>query len=345
MITDSCATVTNGFLECLKTRPERQFLCDYNPYYASGLLEYINLNDVEYLVRPDSKNNICNNTLFSLITFLILNLLLVLTKLSKPWKKRMVQVETPFQQSITGISINISNHLLLKHKNEVNLLEISEQIGTVKMNKQFKMSLLDSHLSKLRFGVILTDLKFQLYDIETNKKINLETCDTDSVMRCEFTNDTISLLGQKHFKLFDERSDNYTVFEPQLQPCNLFCSAKILDNTVYLASRHYLIRSDTRFLKNFEFCSHLMPNGPCYMDLVDGFLCLSNQKVEKKVMFCGNPINSLPLKVPSVIETYNECRLRKDILLLDDIKVRLKKSTGGVKLIHEDDGKLELESM
>ncbi|XP_044255903.1 uncharacterized protein LOC123005907 [Tribolium madens] len=319
--TDSHATITRGLLDfCNTEKPGIQFPCDYNPYYTSGFLEYVNLDNVEYLMRPDCDNNIR------------------LTKLTKPWKNRKINVEIPFEDNITGISTsNDSNNIfLLRHKSQINLLKVTDLDGEIKQTRKFKKFLLDSQICKTHFGVVRSDTKFRLYDIETNKKINVDDNIADSVIRCGFANETIILLDQKKLKLFDKRSNDFETFEPQFQACNFFCSAKVHRDALYVGSRHYLIRADLRFLKEFEFCTHLMKYGPCYMDLVEGLLCLSSQKVEEKVMFSGNPISSLPFKIPSITETFNECRLKRDILLVHGVKERVTKSVGGVKIIHED---------
>lgn len=46
------ASVTNEILQFCKDFEEFPFICDYNPYYAVGIMEYFEFNEKQFLVRP-----------------------------------------------------------------------------------------------------------------------------------------------------------------------------------------------------------------------------------------------------------------------------------------------------
>ncbi|KAJ3655440.1 hypothetical protein Zmor_014572 [Zophobas morio] len=324
--TNSHATVTKGMLNfCNNVSREAAFPCDYNPYYASGVLEYLSLDTGFYLVRPDCRNN------------------LRLINVENPWKNKKLQINQQFNEPITGLSSYDNSEnvlLLLKHKKELNLLTLADVDDTdICYTKNFKINILDAKINKTKMCVVLSNSKVQLYDIETHQKCDLTVYDLNDVTRVEFIDENnIFSLEQKKLKMFDLRAPNYKLFKPDVNDCNYLCSVKSSDNVVYLSTRHLLMMTDLRFLKNVEFCTHLMKSSPCYMDIVDNILCLSSQKANEKVLFGGCPISSLPVTIPSILETLDKCRLQKDILLKPQVGERLRKSIGGLKLLsHNND--------
>jgi hypothetical protein len=318
---NSHAAITQGILNyCNSKKSESPFLCDYNPYYATGFLEYFCIYNSNYIIRPDCKNRLC------------------VTNLANPWKHKQISLKYFTDEQVIGISSYSNNEmLLLRHKSSINLVEVNDNMEiAIKWTKKFKRSLLNSKLNKTKLGVVLSNTKFRLYDIETDKKINSLNY-SDPVTYFEFVDNSIAFLNQKSIKIIDQRSNECSrLLKPELDNCNYLCSVKICDNLMYVNTRHHLLRTDIRFLKNVEFCTHLMKYSPCYMEYMDHYLCLSSQKATQKVLFSGNPISSLPHHVPSISESLTKCRLQKDVLLREGFSERLQKSVGGIKLIRDN---------
>lgn len=265
------------------------------------------------------------------------------TNLSKPRKKHKLNINTCLND-ITGIaSTHEQDHFfLLQHTKEVNLVRLSSsKSGELLWNKKFDRQLLCSRYNSSKIGVIQSNLKPYLYDVESDTKLKFPGKYSD-VFFLDFLNDNeVALLSQKRLTIVDWRSDDSRTFDAPLENCDFLCSLKIDEKSIFLGSRHYLIKSDTRFKKTMKSCAHMLKSSPCFMELLrttdDRYIVLSSQNTEDKVLFYGEKRNSLPLFVPSVKDTLEKCYLKKDILLKPTLQMRLKNSTGGVKLVPKSD--------
>ncbi|KAJ3632007.1 hypothetical protein MTP99_013105 [Tenebrio molitor] len=104
---NSHAAITQGILNyCNSKKSESPFLCDYNPYYATGFLEYFSIYNSNYIIRPDCKNRLC------------------VTNLANPWKHKQISLKYFTDEQVMGISSYSNNEmLLLRHKSSINLVE------------------------------------------------------------------------------------------------------------------------------------------------------------------------------------------------------------------------------
>lgn len=271
-------------------------------------------------------------------------LISVVTNLENSWKN--VQLKLKLKSPVLGISSSSeSNKLLLRHKSSLNLIKITDINNSInsEWTKKFNQTILDSKLKQSKLGVVFFNCNFKFYDLETNKQLD-SFWDDLLTTKFEFDSNSIALLSLNKLHIYDLRSKDAQIYQsPFNNTCDNFTTFKINRNSIYIASRHSLIQSDLRKVETMQHCSHLMKSSPCFIDFVeqehDGFLCLSGQKSDEKVLFTGNPVNSLPLLVPSLGDNLIKCRTKKDLFLKDKLDERINLSTIGIKLLDENNGK------
>ncbi|KAJ8953868.1 hypothetical protein NQ314_007195 [Rhamnusium bicolor] len=322
-------------LEFYKNKdPDTYFNCDYNFYYTGGVLECLQINGGDYLIRPDVENNLCLNDLRnpSFITTLDSDCL------------------TPIF-NINSVKCASDHLLVLREKHHVSVKKLinTEKICKLWENK-YSTPVLDAKLNQeksVHIGVVLSNLKLNVTDIETNKTAfsfhNNNNRKADNFQQFQFiNNNNIILMDRFVLKILDYRTKSEEkLFDPHLIDCNSLCNFDILENSIFLSSRHYLMKADLRNLQKVSHFSHSLNMPPCYMDFAtkgdDTFLCLTSQSEDNKILFTGNSSYGLPYRVPGIQETLKECRLRNSSLVLfDTLDERLNFSTAGLKVINLD---------
>ncbi|XP_074029915.1 uncharacterized protein [Leptinotarsa decemlineata] len=314
--------------------PNPSFNCDYNYYYTGGVLEHIEFNKSDYLIRPDVDNN----------------LLLTDVNNSSDTKKINYSSPTPIY-GLNSLKTEQGLLLILREKLKVSIFQF-DNIFSINLlwAKDFKVPIFDAKLNEdepNHLGVV-TLSKFTVEDIKVNAtlfylKNNVET-NTDNFQQFQFLGSTLLVLMDRYrVRILDYKSKTEEVCSDlNLIDCNSFCTFNVLENTLLLASRHYIIKSDLRYLTEISYYSHSLNEATCYMDNVqlgqDTYLCVAGQNVSAKVLFTGNSPYSLPYKVPSIMDTLKESRLVYPGLVLEKyLDNRLNYSTTGLKILNLDE--------
>lgn len=321
--------------------PDVDFNSDYNFYYTGGVLEYMEIYNGKYLLRPDAENN------------------LRLLDLSNNQDSCF---DWTADSTIFGISspkVFSKNLLLVREKHHLNILEISDELDiNSKMSFESKKSIFDAKYTyrQSHIGIAFSNSSFQVRDIENRKTVYTfkNLCSSkfngDNFQQFEIKNeDQLFLLNRCEVKLLDIRERNAVQsLEPGVINCNSLCALKMHGSDLFLVSRHYVMKTDIRYLKNISHYTHSLISPPCYMDFAtkdeDTYFCLSSQKNEEKVLFTGYSPYSLPYKVPNIKATLKECCLNyPGVILREDLDDRLDFSISGVKILNEH-GKINIYS-
>ncbi|KAG5878609.1 hypothetical protein JTB14_013035 [Gonioctena quinquepunctata] len=314
-----------------KKDPDPRFNCDYNYYYTGGVLEHIEFDNIDYLIRCDVHNNLC-------MTNVINNDEIIKLDFSG---------ETTIY-SLKALKTEEGLFLVVREKQKVSILKFLNVTSVNSIwTKDFKTPVFDAKLNKVNaahLGVVLFN-KFVVENVEKNVTIcqlkNDFGTDSDNFQQFQFISGNLVLLMDRYkVKIYDylARTEE-TSFDPKLIDCNSLCTFSILENSLLLVTRHYLMKSDLRCLTEASYYSHSLGEAPCYMDYTsegeDTYLCLSGQSVHSKVLFTGNSPYSLPFEVPSILDTLKECRLANPDLVLEKyLDNRLNYSTTGLKVLN-----------
>ncbi|KAJ8980775.1 hypothetical protein NQ317_013620, partial [Molorchus minor] len=294
--------------------PDPWFNCDYNYFYTGGVLEHLEINSEQYLTWCDVDNNIR------------------LSNLRKSRDVKLLDYEcTSPVFSIKSISDSGCNFLVLREKHHVGVCKLSDDTELGKLwSKEFKVPILDAKLNPIRpthLGLVQCDLKVSIRDIEASKTVyrfKNSANESDNFQQFQFLNDSsIVLMDRFTVKVLDYRSNtNVLQFDPHLIKCNSMCNLGISGNDLLLASRHYLMKTDIRYMKDFSYYSHTLRKAPCFMDFTsvgdDTYMCLSSHHQGNKVLFTGKSPSTVPFKVPCIQDTLKQARLQNSSLVLLD---------------------------
>lgn len=299
--------------------PDPMFDFDYNAYYTGGFLECCSIDGKTGLIRPNCKNNLC-------VTFL-----------NKSKKTHKI----PFKTKTSIYNILATEHYLAtREKNCISIIEINDlKEVNLKHTIEHKLGFFDAkmHKDETKLGTLTTDLRLQVTDLTTGKHMRTFACNKDKFGQFTFadTNTFYAVTGREIY-LFDLRSRDRNVHDLKLSDCNPLCNLVLYNNDLFLSSRHYLLKADTRDFENVDYYSHALNSMPCYLQVLPEkcLVCCAGQKETQKCLYTGLP---LPLSMPSLKRTLRECRLRKDILLNFTVDERIDYSIAGLKLVLEDD--------
>lgn len=320
-----------------KKDPDKYFQNNYNHYYTDGVLGTLEVGGNSFLIYPSY-----NNEIFLLNVYC-----------SKE-NSIVFKTDTPvYNISITNNSDQYP--FVVREKKCFNILFLDEnEKGILKCKKEFPVPILDAKLKPnnvAHIGLVWANGNFNVNDIETNKTLlHYKALEDSSEEKCDnfqqfsfHNSNLIYLMDNYKMKILDYRTKSLeNTFDPKVIKCNSLCNFRILDNTLLLASRHYVMKADIRYLDKVESYSHTLVEPPCYMDIVskndDHFLALASQKHNSKVLFTGKAPYSLPYTVPSIKETLKETMLRDPTLILhlQDFEYRLKYSIAGLKILNLD---------
>ncbi|CAH1130375.1 unnamed protein product [Ceutorhynchus assimilis] len=296
--------------------PDEDFHNDYNIYYTNGILDTIELNNINYLVWP--RND----------------------KLEFFSQKDKFYSDAPTMEGpICSLKVN-KNSILLKYKYDIILLEIfNKNNSTITFQLHFNIAIIDAKIQSMLLGLIQINNVFSIWDCKKSRMcFKRKNKSPNKLIQFEFwKKTTVILMDTYMLQVIDYNSGTVLEkFDPKLMTCNQLCNFRILiNNTLLLASRHYIIKTD---LKNFSTFAHTMGFPPLFMDSLDNFLCLANHFQSDKILFSGKVMFGLPQKVSGLEETRDEAILEYPGMVLNDtIDKRLKLSTAGVKLVKNDD--------
>lgn len=320
-----------------KKDPDNYFNCDYNYYYTNGTLGHLEIGETNFLVYPDHNNEIC------------------LLDCQNPTNV----IKTEFKpdsavHSIFTIS-NSENFIVVRENCCINIFTLNESKKAVlKSKREYKIPLLDGKLNsnnQHHLGMIWANGNVNVNDVESNRTLfhykslqnsSEETCDNFQQFQF-FDNNLMCVMDRYKIKILDYRTQSLqTSFNPEVIKCNSLCNLRILNNSLLLTSRHYVMKTDIRNFQNLTTYSHTLDAAPCYMDLVskdeDVYLAVAGQKYNSKVLFTGKSPFSLPYKVPSLIETLEATMLEDPtfILHLEDFRKLFKYSITGLKILNLD---------
>lgn len=329
--------IPRQLLELYKKKdPDPYFHCDYNYYYTGGILEALEIDGKTYLTHVTNEN-----------TILLLDVQNTNNSLNIGFK-----TNSPIYNIYT-LNNRHENDMVVREKHAVHLVGIDQdKVASSKWTFNGKFPIFDAKINDMQpchIGLAEANGFLSVRDIESNKRIfhykgikDKQNYDNFQQFKFFDTN-LICLMNNYKIKTLDYRTETLGCdFEPQVINCNSLCNIMIHNNTLLLASRHYIIKSDLRFLKNISTYSHTLSSPPCYMDIceMDGdfYLAVAGQQHNNKVLFTGNTPFSLPYEVPSVLKTFDETIIRNPtmILLSEELKNRLKLSLTGLKILNLD---------
>lgn len=319
-----------------KKDPDKYFHGDYNYYYTDGVLASLEIEEKNFLLYPDANNDIFLLDAHSPSDIVNLG----------------YKVDSPVH-NICTTNNSIENPFVVREKYTCHILNLDDNKKCNFMYRnELKVPILDAKLNSnnvYHMGIVSANGNLNVNDIETNRTLlhykalldlQGETC--DNFQRFSFfNNNSICLMDRYNIKLLDYRTNSLeNSFDPKVIKCNPLCNFKIIDNMLLLASRHYIMKTDLRYLQKATSYSHTLSSAPCYMDFVvkneDIFLAVAGQHHDSKVLFTGNAPYSLPYKVPSLTKTLEETILWDPtmILHLKDFEHRLKYSIAGLKILN-----------
>lgn len=324
-------------LEFYQTKdPDVSFHCDYNYYYTNGILESLEIEGKYFLIYPDR-----NNELFLLNT----------EELEEPMHIEF-RTDTPVH-NIWTVQNSPNSLFIVREKFTLNIMNLDENKKAVVLYQHnYKNPLLDakanpSNLSHV--GIIWANGNVNVNDVLTSRPLlhyrslegkTEETCDNFQQLNF-FNNNSFCLMDRYKINIFDYRTKSrQSSFDPKLIDCNNLCNFKIVDNSILLASRHYIMKTDIRYLDKVSSYSHTLTMAPCYMDTAlkddDTYLAVASHHHDHKVIFTGRAPYSLPYKVPSLIDTLTETLLTDPTLILhnQDFENRFKVSLAGLKILN-----------
>lgn len=308
--------------------PDDYFNCDYNFYYTGGFLEHVQIDNEDYLIRPDGENRLCLSNL-------------------QTRHNVMLKYDIPTRIfNIRAVKSSDNYLILFRGKHNLNIAAFlnEEELSNVWEHKH-QTPIVDARLNDGQVGIVDANLKLSIRNVETGQTLvsykNENSLKTDNFQQFQFLDaNTVALSDRFQVKFIDCRTKTIEqVFNPELLECNALCSFEIRGKDFFLASRHYLIKSDLRKLENVSCFSHSFSAPPCYMSFgtkdEDTFLCLAGQTQDYKVLFTGKSIYSLPYKVSGIKSTFKECLLNNpSMVLCDNLSDRLNFCVAGVKVIN-----------
>lgn len=308
---------------------------NYNLYYTGGLLQYVEANDTDLLIRINDKNNLIVSDINEISENEI--------KLNK--KHRIY--------SINGLSLNDDSFLISlrgKHKVYLNSVNIN---GTdtfeVNLNNRqtSEIPFVDlklNHKTKNTFCTLLANNYLKVYDINYEKAIYKYHFPDDflrvaSFGQAEFVNQNeIVVLDRTEIFLSDKRQSDINQAILNSNGCDEMCTFLVKDeNTLYIANRHSFMKYDLRNFVTVYKYSHMLELPPFLiaceeMNGID-YICLSNQHT-KVLLSDDSSLHGVPLQIPSVLDTYTESQL-KDFQMHKSVEKRLQMSTVGLHLRRE----------
>ncbi|XP_066138607.1 uncharacterized protein [Euwallacea fornicatus] len=248
--------------------------------------------------------------------------------------------------SVNTYSFDNEAYILLQDQFSVTVFKICHlPDGVTAFNLFFDKRILDMKLNaknKKLLGLIFDDNQFCIQNIHTQKNIfkyNSKSV-SNNIVQFEFYEESkVLLMHQFSLEIFDYISQNILqTFDPKLMMCNELCSFMTLGDTLILISRHYVIRTDLKTMKDFKTFSHTLSYPPHLVDTVlydgDYYLCLGSHLEDDKILFSGNVLFGLPCKVPGIKTTLNEAVLQNPQLIIkENLYKRIDFLTVGFKFL------------
>lgn len=272
----------------------------------------------------------------------------------------LVDAENPFDTFLFPFSPESNVYSLKCYTGKSSLLLIKEKykVTLIKITSVEEFSTAFQYVSNCAF----IDTKINEYN---NKHIGfLEKrkiyCKHVKSKKTVFKLDLLDLTKEyKEFRFFKKDQiilmDSFTVqiinykknsvlmmYDPELLKCNPLYSFKVLNETLFLVSQHYVIKVDLKDLEKKSLFSHTMEKSPMLVDLLEDdtntYLCLASPFLDGKILFAGRSLFSLPYQVPGVGITLRETYLRNpDLLLIDNLKQTVTTAVVGLKLLNIND--------
>lgn len=314
--------------------PDTYFADDsnYNWYYTGGLLQCIEANDTDLLIRINHQNN------------------LVVSDINEISEHNVNLNKNHRIYAINGLSLGDNSFLIslrAKHKVYISTINANET-DTFEVNltnrQTSEIPFVDlklNHTTKNTFCTLLANNYLKVYDINHEKAIYKYHFAEDfnqiaSFGQAEFLNQNeLVILNRSEIYLSDKRQANVSQASLNLNDCDEMCTFCVRDeNTLYTANRHSFMKYDLRNFKTVYKYSHMLELPPFLitcekMNGID-YICLANQHT-KVLLSDDSSMYSLPLQIPSVLDTYTESQL-KDFQIHKNAEKRLRMSTIGLHL-------------
>nr|CAH7757135.1 unnamed protein product [Callosobruchus chinensis] len=313
--------------------PDVYFDCDYNYYYTGGVLEHIVFNNRDHLIcaTPESVNlvHLSNN--------------------------EYIDLNYKNTSAVCGINVvktdNSTAFLCLRGKYNVSLAKLTDNYEIEKKwSEKYDKPIVDAKLIEsdlLSLGVIQSNGIFSIRDIELNADIFMfeqqKKHDSDLFQHFKvLDNNTCLLMNRYRLSILDWRHRNEVMhFEPNVRDCNMLCNFCVMNNNLLLGTRHYVLKTDLRYMKDVSHYAHSLILAPLYMDLItdsnNKYMCLSSHKFDDRVIFASGPF-SAPYDVPALSDTLKECIFDDPSLVLKPfLNDRVSYSLTGMKLLNIDD--------
>nr|CAI5862227.1 unnamed protein product [Callosobruchus analis] len=312
--------------------PDAYFDCDYNYYYTGGVLEHIVFNNKDYLVcaSPESIH---------------------LYQLSN---HKYIDLNYQNTSAVCGINVvktdNSTAFLCLRGKDTVSLAKLTDNFEIEKKwSEEYDNPIVDAKLIEsdlLSLGLIQSNGIFSIRDIELNADIFMfeqqKKYESDLFQHFKVLDTNTCILTNRYqVSIVDWRQSNEVMnFQPKVRDCNVLCNFCIMNNDLLLGTRHYVLKTDLRYMKDASHYAHSLISAPLYMDVITDseskYLCLSSHKYNDRVIFASNSF-SAPFDVPSLSDTMKECIFNDPSLILKPcLDERISYSLTGMKFLNID---------
>lgn len=266
-------------------------------------------------------------------------------------------------RSIKNMNKNHAKNFIIRDKNNIYLIDIDHE-WKIKINLKLKCEIgyFDETLNRLNnfeLAFMDTKTKLKLFNLNTQQVFSTysrkDLCFDSSprFLKMNYlTSNMLMIMTDKTLKILDNRcKDPPQDVEIKLHKCDMLLDftldeSKDISNEVYLSSKHAFYIYDIRGTRVNDYVHHNLRTPPCFINYFQGsdlkFATLFGQSSKRSALFGTSSPYSLPYHLKTLEETASECRSRKALPVVPNIKKRLNYPITGVQIVPNGNGKFFL---